>query len=172
MPGTEERALTDRDKEVIGAARAKAEALYRGEVVPHHSCGAALAVTFNLSARPYQALRRGGITGERFCGSIRAGELVLGEILGDESPTGAVTDELRAAMAWYQAQIPSRFPRPDADYGCSSMTRPLGEFMGDARKDFCTSLTAEVAALTAEALLRFGPDRAINITAIDESGED
>ena len=111
--------------------------------------GAAIAVTFSVSARPYQSLRRGGITGERFCGSIRAGELLLGELLGDADPTGGVTDSLREAITWYQEQIPMRFERgKSVDYVCNNLTAPLGDFAGPARKQFCTSLTSEVAALT------------------------
>ena len=41
--------------------------------------GICLAETFNLPTAPYQALRRGGITGEGECGAIKAGELILGQ---------------------------------------------------------------------------------------------
>ena len=51
--------------------------------VPHRSCGIALAETFNLATTPYQCLRNGGITGKGECGAIKAGELILGEYLGD-----------------------------------------------------------------------------------------
>ena len=144
---------------MIDVLRRRAARLYRGEEVPHHSCGASLAVSFGVSPRPYQALRRGGITGERFCGSIRAGELLLGELLGDPDPTGAVTDTLRAAMQWYQSQVPQRIERGRSpDYVCNNLTAPLGDFSGDDRQSFCTALTAEVAALTLETLLRFAPE--------------
>lgn len=145
----------------IESVRQRATTLYRGEEIPHHSCGASLAVTFGVSARPYQSLRRGGITGQRFCGSIRGGEMLLGELLGDADPTAAVTAELRTAINWYQEQIPSRFERGEsADYVCNHLTAPLGEFMGPRRKQFCTDLTGEVAALTMEAILRFAPSLA------------
>lgn len=161
------RELGREEKELIDNARKRAFELYRGVLVPHHSCGAALAVTFGVSARPYQSLRKGGISGQRFCGSIRAGELLLGELLGDEDPTGAVTDALRNAMLWYQEQIPARFDRGQSlDYVCNNLTAPLGDFMGDARKGFCTSLTSEVAALTVEAILRFAPERGAEVAAI------
>jgi hypothetical protein len=160
MPGTDAagRPLSRQEVAWIQSARKRAEVLYRGEQVPHHSCGAALAVTFGVSARPYQSLRRGGIHGMRFCGSIRGGEMLLGELLGDESPTGAVTPALREAMDWYQEQIPLRFARGESpDYVCNHLTTPLGDFMGNKRKEFCTDLSGEVAALTLEALLRFAP---------------
>jgi hypothetical protein len=37
--------------------------------------------------------------------------------------------------------------------------RPHGDFAGPARKAFCTNIAADVAALTAEALCRFGTVR-------------
>ncbi len=161
MSGTDAAARPLNPQEIawIQSARMQATTLYLGAQVPHHSCGAALAVTFGVSARPYQSLRRGGIHGDRFCGSIRGGEMLLGEILGDEDPTGPVTAELREAMRWYQEQIPLRFDRGESpDYVCNNLVRPLGEFMGNRRKGFCTALSGEVAALTLEAILRFAPE--------------
>src|SRR5437763_1805641 len=97
-------AMPDRDPkelELIAAARERARLLYEGREVQHRSCGIALAETFGLPSRPYQALRRGGITGEGECGAVKAGELVLGELLGDPAPTGLVTPKLRQAMVRY-----------------------------------------------------------------------
>src|SRR5947207_15907828 len=99
--------------ELIRRAREKAFVLYEGMSVKHRSCGIALAETFGLPARPYQALRRGGITGEGECGAIKAGELILGELLGDPDPVGGVTPELRAAAAWYQRTVPERLRAVD-----------------------------------------------------------
>ena len=148
---SDEKTLEGRQATVVAAARNKAFVLYQGDSVPHRSCGIALAETFSLPTRPYQALRRGGITGRGQCGAIRAGEQVLGELLGDPDPTGTVTDELRAAMAWYQAEVEKRIDRgPSPDFICNHLTAPLGEFQGRARHDFCTGLAAEVAAITAE----------------------
>ena len=145
----------------ITAARVKAHTLYEGVRTPHRSCGIALAETFGLPTRPYQALRRGGITGEGYCGAIRAGEIVLGELLGDPDPTGMVTEVLRAAITWYQGEVPRRIDRgPSPDYICNHLTQPHGDFRGPARMAFCTSIAAEVAALTAEALMRFAPEHA------------
>jgi hypothetical protein len=150
--------LSERDQATVMAARDKAFILYEGVRTPHRSCGIALAETFNLPTRPYQALRRGGITGEGACGAIRAGEHILGELLGDPDPTGAVTDALRAAMTWYQAACQARIDRGSApDIVCNNLTRPHGDFGGPARMRFCTNLAAQVAELTAEALLRFAP---------------
>lgn len=162
------RALTERERALIAAAREKAYVLYEGKQVPHRSCGIALAETFGLATPAYQALRRGGITGCGACGAIRAGEQVLGELLGDPDPAGAVTDALRQAMVWYQAQVPVRIDRgASPDIVCNNLTRPLGDFAGPARRQFCTNLAAEVAALTAEAVLRFGPpDGALRIDPI------
>jgi hypothetical protein len=163
------RPLSDEEKALIDKARERAESLYRGDIQPHHSCGASLARTFDLNARPYQALRRGGISGERFCGSLRGGELVLGELLGDPDPTGAVTDELRAATLWFQEQIPRRFDRGSSpDYACNNLTAPKGDFMGPERKSFCTSWTGEVAALAAEAVIRFSPDYLLRISTTED----
>lgn len=164
----ESRALDDREQQLVEAARKKAFLLYEGRAVGHRSCGIALAETFNLRTPPYQSLRRGGITGEGYCGSIRAGEMVLGELLGDPDPAGVVTDELSRAINWYQRQIPLRIdPIQSPDYVCNNLTRQHGEFSGEARKSFCTELTAEVAALAAEALLRFS-DLELSIEPVEE----
>ncbi|MEZ4365502.1 MAG: hypothetical protein R2939_04330 [Kofleriaceae bacterium] len=142
----------------VAAARATAFVLYEGVRTPHRSCGIAIAETFGLRGAPYQALRRGGITGAGACGAIRAGEQVLGELLGDPDPTGAVTQPLRAAVTWYQAAWAARLDTGGApDIVCNTLTRPHGEFTGRARAAFCTRLAADVAALTAEALVRFAP---------------
>lgn len=153
------RDLTPEEQAYVGAARAKAYVLYEGVRTPHRSCGIAIAETFGLPTRPYQALRRGGITGKGACGAIRAGEHVLGELLGDPDPTGAVTPALREAVVWFQGAWLTRVRGGDADIVCDRLVRPHGDFMGPARTQFCTNLAADVAALTAEALCRFGAAR-------------
>ncbi len=161
MAESSERTLTPDEDAYVAAARDKAFVLYEGTRTPHRSCGIALAETFGLPTPAYQALRRGGITGKGTCGAIRAGEQVLGELLGDPSPTGTVTPALRDAVIWYQgawhAKMFSNQAAPDVV--CDSLVRPHGDFMGPARKAFCTNLAADVAALTAEALCRFAPVR-------------
>jgi hypothetical protein len=167
----ESRELTASERFIVEAARQKAFMLYEGKRVPHRSCGIALAETFDLPTRPYQALRRGGITGEGYCGSIRAGELILGELLGDPDPAGGVTDTLRRAINWYQRQVPLRIdPQRSPDYICNNLTRQHGDFAGPVRMQFCTKLTSEIAALTAEALLRFAPDVVLSISPIEGAG--
>jgi hypothetical protein len=162
-----DRGLGPDEQAYIASARAKAFVLYEGVRTPHRSCGIALAETFGLPTPAYQSLRRGGITGEGACGAISAGEQVLGELLGDPDPTGPVTDVLRAAITWYQGQVPSRIDRGDSpDIICNNLTRPHGDFRGPARMAFCTNLASEVAALTAEALVRFAPATAPPITPI------
>ena len=86
----------------IERARAKATILYEGKETAHRSCGICLAETFALPWRPYQALRRGGITGEGSCGAVRAGEMVLGELLGPDGPTDPPPERLKIGMQYYQ----------------------------------------------------------------------
>ncbi len=173
MAESRERELTPDEVAYVRTAREKAFTLYEGVRTPHRSCGIALAETFGLPTPAYQALRRGGITGKGTCGAIRAGEQVLGELLGDPDPIGPVTPALRAAVSWYQEAWP-RMLAPgggpgggpagpagtaEPDIICDHLVRPHGEFSGPARKAFCTNLAAEVAALTAEALCRFAASR-------------
>jgi hypothetical protein len=160
------RELTPEEQAYVAAARAKAFVLYEGVAVPHRSCGIAIAETFGLPSRPYQALRRGGITGKGACGAIRAGEHVLGELLGDPDPGGGVTAELRAAIAWFQDAWLARLRHGEPDIVCDHLVRPHGDFAGPARKAFCTNLAADVAALTAEALCLFAPERRPAITPV------
>jgi hypothetical protein len=152
------RGLTNSEVAYVAAARAKAHTLYEGVKVRHRSCGIAIAETFGLATPAYQALRRGGITGTGTCGALRAGEQVLGELLGDPTPTGAVTDALRAAITWYQAAAELRVDRGGARTTvCNDLVVPLGDFGGARRKAFCTSIAAHVAELTSEAMVRFAP---------------
>lgn len=153
------RELTPDDVAYVAAARAKAFTLYEGERVPHRSCGIAIAETFGVPSRSYQALRRGGITGKGACGAIRAGEQLLGELLGDPDPAGAVTPALREAITWFQDAWLTRVRHGEPDIVCDHLTRPHGDFAGAARKAFCTNLAADVAALAAEALCRFSDVR-------------
>jgi hypothetical protein len=169
MAESSERALTSDEVAYVAAAREKAFILYEGVRTPHRSCGIALAETFGLPTRPYQALRRGGITGQGACGAIRAGEHVLGELLGDPDPTGTVTPALRAAIIWYGEAARARIVQNEPDIVCDHLVRRHGEFTGPARKAFCTNLAAEAAALTAEALCRFGETRP-PIEPVDERG--
>jgi hypothetical protein len=164
-------------RDLIARVREKAFILYEGKRVPHRSCGIALAETFNLPTAPYQSLRRGGITGEGECGAIKAGELILGELLGDPNPTGMVTDALREAATLYKSEWRQRVDRGAAATGsaddrvqtvdiiCNHLTAPLGDFMGPERQEFCTNIAAQVAEIVAEILVRFGAR--IEVTPIE-----
>ncbi len=154
---TSEADLTSDEQAYVTAARQIAFTLYEGKLVAHRSCGIAIAETFGLPTRSYQALRRGGITGDGACGAIRAGEQILGEVLGDPDPTGTVTPALRAAVSWYQQAWHRRLMPTQPDIICNNLVRPLGDFMGPVRTRYCTQLAADVAELTAEALVRFAP---------------
>ncbi|MBI5395720.1 MAG: hypothetical protein HZA91_10525 [Verrucomicrobia bacterium] len=155
--------MPSEEKSMIPAARQKAFTLYEGKQVPHRSCGICLAETFNLPTAPYQALRRGGITGEGECGAIKAGELILGQYLGDPDPTAPVTPKLREAIVYYREQWQKRLAlgpggqrRGDGtlDIICNHLTAPQGEFMGEKRHQFCTNLAATVAEIVAETLVK------------------
>jgi len=142
----------------VAQARETAFVLYEGVQTPHRSCGIALAETFSLPTRPYQSFRKGGITGEGPCGAIQAGLVILGELLGDPDPTGAVTDELRAAAGDYERRWKELLfdgsERPDVV--CNHLTAPHGDFMGAARRGFCTSLVSTVAGVVAEVAIARG----------------
>ncbi|MEN9786098.1 MAG: hypothetical protein RLZZ299_1362 [Pseudomonadota bacterium] len=140
---------------IVAAAQARATLLYEGVRVPHRSCGVALAETFGLPTPSYQALRRGGITGEGPCGAIAAGMLVLGELLGDPDPAGPVTPALREAAPRYRAAIRARVSG-DPDTSCNARTASLGAFTDTPRKASCTALAGHVAAAVAEVLLDLG----------------
>lgn len=151
------RALTADERAAVQAARDKAHLLYEGRLVAHRSCGVALAETFHLPTAPYQALRRGGVTGEGECGVVVAGRLILGEVFGDPDPAGAVTDSLRAAMEEYAARWPERIgKRRGDDIACNTLTARFPDFRGADRATMCTNMAAEVAALVAEVMVRNG----------------
>lgn len=147
----------------VEAAREKARLLYEGKRTPHRSCGICLAETFGLPTRPYQALRRGGITGQGECGALKAGELVLGEYLGDPDPTGPVTEALRRAAARYrelwQAQLAGHL---GGRIVCNDLTAPFADFWGEPRMAFCTRIAAEAAAAAAQALAEAGVEAPID----------
>ena len=153
------RALNDAEKALVQRVRDTAHALYAGEVTPHRSCGIAMAETFGRSTPPYQALRRGGITGCGECGVLLGARMVLGELLGDPDPTGQVTPVLREAMAELERGWPQRLDRGDAEGEgmiCNTLTAPFADFRGDARHRFCTRLATDMAELVAEILVRRG----------------
>jgi len=140
-----------------GPIRSKAFVLYEGTRTPHRSCGIALAEAFGRPSAAYQSLRRGGITGQGNCGAIVAGQLLLGELLGDPDPTGKVTPALREAMTRYLERVHAELDRGEsATIVCNDMTAPHGDFMGAARHGFCTRVVAQVAQLVDETLREHG----------------
>jgi hypothetical protein len=140
-----------------GPIRSKAFVLYEGTRTPHRSCGISLAETFGRPTAAYQSLRRGGITGEGTCGAVVAGQLLLGELLGDPDPRGKVTPALQAAMGTYLDRVRDELDRGSSpDLVCNNMTAPHGDFMGPARHRFCTHVVAQVAQLVDEILREHG----------------
>jgi hypothetical protein len=164
------RALTDEERQAIAAAARKAEVLYEGRLVAHRSCGIAMAETFGLPPAPYQALRRGGVTGQGECGVVVGGRLVLGQWFGDPDPAGPVTEALRAAVGEYEARWRARVDRGRAGDAvvCNALVAQFEDFAGPARAQFCTGLAAAVAGLVAEVILRNGG--ALTITPIPAAG--
>ena len=143
--------------ELVAALRERARVLYEGKVTPHRSCGIALAEAFGTATRPYQALRRGGLTGEGQCGAIVAGQLLLGELLGDPDPTGPPRPALRDAMAAYRAEIARRVNTGGAKTQiCDDLVSRFPVFQSDARAAFCTDIAATVAEIVAEIALAHG----------------
>ena len=151
------RALTPAEQTVVQAAREKAYLLYEGKVTPHRSCGIAMAETFGRPTPAYQVLRRGGLTGFGPCGVLQGARMILGELLGDPDPTGPVTAQLWSAIAELEARIPSRMNRQAAQgegTTCNKLTGQFAEFKSPERAQFCTDLSADIAALAAEVLIR------------------
>lgn len=143
--------------QLIARARDEAFRLYDGTETPHRSCGIAIAETFGRPTPAYQALRRGGITGCGECGAIKAGELVLGELLGDPDPTGKVTPALRTAALRYRELWQARVDRGGAPtVVCNDLTARFDDFAGAERHAFCTRIAATVAECVATALAEQG----------------
>lgn len=150
------RSLTPEEEALVAAARQKAHILYEGKRTPHRSCGICLAETFDLATPPYQSLRRGGISGRGSCGAIVAGQLVLGQLLGDPDPTGPVTATLAAAIDDYDRLWQERLGLAPDGIVCNALVARFDDFFGPERVDHCTSLAATVAELVARVLLAHG----------------
>ncbi len=139
-------------------AAGRARDLYAGEVVKHRSCGIAMAETFGRPHQAYQALRRGGLTGCGFCGSIKAGELILGEVFGDPDPAGSATEILKTAIVRYRQLLQdSEHSPPDVlNKSCNELTAEFGEFRSPERHHFCTDIASLAARCLAQTILECG----------------
>lgn len=153
-PSRWERALTADEQATVEAARQGAALRYAGVLVPHRSCGIAIAETFGRTTAPYQALRRGGLSGAGECGTRLGGRMVLGELLGDPDPAGPTRPLLAEAVAFYDGRWAARTSQEETV--CNALTRGFPDFRSPARARFCEGLAAETAALLAETLLRAG----------------
>ncbi len=164
--GDWKRPLSSAEQATVDAARTGGALRYEGTVVPHRSCGIALAETFGRATAPYQALRRGGITGHGQCGTAVAGRLVLGELLGDPDPAGPATPRLRSAVTEFVSRWGARTGACDGA-SCNALVADFSTFKSPERAAFCTHLAAESAGLVAETLLRNGV--AVEVVPVEES---
>lgn len=157
--GDWQRPLTEEERQLVLAIGQLVYLRYEGKIVPHRSCGVAMAETFGLPHAPYQALRRGGVMGIGECGVILAGRLMLGEIFGDPDPSGPVTETLRTAMREYEERWPSAISRgraPGDSIVCNVLTSQFSSFASPERASFCAELARVVGALVAEVIVRNG----------------
>lgn len=155
---------TLRLEDIVHNAEQGAWDLYAGTLTPHRSCGISLAELYGRETRPYQALRRGGITGEGQCGAIKAGELILGEIFGDPSPTGPVTDELREALIRYRELWQERVDKGQTtSIICNDLTGQFEEFRSPERHLFCTHIASRVGGCIAQVLAEKGIDPELHL---------
>ena len=144
-------------EQLVEWATEHAHVLYEGRHTPHRSCGIAIAETFGLATPAYQSLRKGGITGCGECGAIKAGELALGELLGDPDPTGSVTPALREAAFEYRALWQQRLGfEAGRSIVCNDLTAPFDDFKGPERGAFCTHLASVVAGCVAHVAHKHG----------------
>ncbi len=145
------------DAAILSWAEARCRLLYAGEQVAHRSCGIAVAETFGRRTEPYQALRRGGLTGHGMCGAVQAGVLVLGEVFGDPDPTAPATDELRAAATRYRQLWSAAQPlKGRSSIVCNDLTGGFSSFKSAARHDFCTDIASHVARCVAQTIVELG----------------
>lgn len=161
--------MAERRVHTRGPLRSKAFVLYEGTRTSHRSCGIALAEAFDRPTAAYQSLRRGGITGQGTCGAVVAGQLLLGELLGDPDPTGKVTPALRDAMRTYLGRVEAELDRGSSpDLICNHMTAPHGDFSGEVRHRFCTHVVAQVAQLVDEVLRDHGVEHEATPVQLDD----
>jgi hypothetical protein len=142
--------------DLIQQAREKGHILYEGKLVPHYSCGICIAETFELPTRAFQALRKGGVTGDGECGAIVAGRLVLGYFLGDPDPAGPLRPRLLEAMEYYETLWKAQTePGQVDDIRCNALVGHLaGDFWGEERMGYCTLLASQIAGCVAQTLVK------------------
>lgn len=162
------RSLTRDEALVVARAREGARLRYEGRVIAHRSCGIAIAETFARPTRPYQALRKGGITGQGECGTRLGGRMVLGELLGDPDPSGAPHPLMVEAIQFYDAQWSARTETQQRH--CDGLVAQFSAFRSPERASFCTGLAAETAALLAETLLRAGGEVQVIDVSVEPGG--
>ena len=148
--------MTDQIKRTCETCRV----LYDGKLTPHRSCGMAMAETFGLPSKSYQALRKGGLTGKNTCGVIQGGRMVLGELLGDPDPTHKATASLVRAAVTYEERVAALVNDRGAASSmvCNDFTGVFDQFKSQERHDFCCTLAADVAGLVAEIALDEGAE--------------
>ena len=145
------------EQEIVAALREKARRLYQGDGVPPRSSGVALAEAFDRDHRPYQGLRRGGVTGDGECGAVVAGRLLLGEMFGYPDPTAPVSLALREAMNLYRAAIVKRLEAGGAgSFVCNDLVRRFSVHHSEERIAFCSDIVGTVAEIVAEIALQLG----------------
>lgn len=142
--------------ELVAWAQERCRLLYAGEQVAHRSCGIALAETFGRAPQPYQALRRGGLTGHGTCGALQAGLLILGEVFGDPDPTGPATETLQRAAARYRELWQAELGLAGSSTVCNDLVSGFADFRGPQRHAFCTSLASRTARCVARTILELG----------------
>ena len=78
---------------------------------------------------------------------------MLGELLGDPDPTGAVTPALRTAAFRYRELWQQAVDRGEATSTvCNDLTGQFGDFTGPDRRAFCTRIATAVAGAVATTL--------------------
>jgi hypothetical protein len=100
---------------------------------------------------------------------VVAGQLLLGELLGDPDPRGAVTPQLKAAMGRYLDEVNARVDRGTSEtLVCNDLTAQYGDFHGPARHAACTRLVAEVAQIVDEVLREQGVEHEVTPLTLDD----
>lgn len=142
--------MTDMSSQRILQAREISRAYYTSQFGAHYSCGITIGMTFGLDPKSYRSLRKGGILGFSECGALKAGEMVLGEFLGDPDPAGPVPERLLEAVTEYRQRLADAGYEP---YGsCHTFTSRFAAFDSEERRSSCADLVEFVAGTVADIL--------------------